>query len=160
MAKLQDTKKAIDDTIENVIKPEAEKVMKVATDVAKTTSESAKEAAQKASKATSTTVAKASKAATETVSKATKATTEKVTKATKVASEKVKEVKASITEELVLQYAGKEMTPQQIMEAAKAQYVAEGHKASDIKGIKVYVKPEDGRAYFVVNESYAGSIAL
>lgn len=126
MAKMQDTKKTINEKIEQ-IKPEAEKVVKAAADVAKTTTETAKTAAKKA---------------------------------TKAVAEKAKAEKAAVTEELILQYAGKEMTQQQIMDAVKQQYVAEGHEMSEIKTVKVYIKPEDGRAYFVVNDSYAGSIEL
>ena len=42
--------------------------------------------------------------------------------------------------------------------AAKAAYVAEGHRASSIKKLAVYIKPEERKAYYVINEKDTGSI--
>ena len=41
-----------------------------------------------------------------------------------------------------------------------AAYAAEGHRASGIKRLELYVKPEDGKAYFVINETFEGSVEL
>ena len=38
------------------------------------------------------------------------------------------------------------------MEKVIAAWEAEGKKASAIKRAKLYIKPEDGKAYYVVNE--------
>ena len=35
---------------------------------------------------------------------------------------------------------------------SKAAWVAEGKKTSAIKKVKLYVKPEEGKAYYVINE--------
>ncbi len=46
------------------------------------------------------------------------------------------------------------------MDKARAAYVAEGHRASSIKSLRLYIKPEERKAYYVINEKSAGSIAL
>ncbi len=47
-----------------------------------------------------------------------------------------------------------------IAEQAKNAWVAEGHRASSLKSLDVYVKPEDSAAYYVVNGKAAGKIDL
>ena len=39
-----------------------------------------------------------------------------------------------------------------IVKAVKADWVAMGNKVKDMADAKIYVKPEDGKAYYVVNE--------
>ena len=46
--------------------------------------------------------------------------------------------------------------PQQVRSA----YVAEGHRASGIRKLSVYVKPDEGKAYYVVNDKASGSVDL
>ena len=48
----------------------------------------------------------------------------------------------------------------ELMERAKAAYAAEGHRISSIKSLSLYVKPEERKAYYVVNEKTTGSIDL
>lgn len=89
---------------------------------------------------------------------------EKVAPAVKKA---VKETKAAIDDkitelntEVYVQFAGKEITPSAVVENAKKAYAAEGHRISSIKDIKVYIKPEDNCAYYVVNGKNAGKVEL
>jgi len=42
--------------------------------------------------------------------------------------------------------------PKEIMEKVVAAWEAEGKKITSIKRAKLYVKPEEGKAYYVVNE--------
>ena len=63
-------------------------------------------------------------------------------------------------EELVIQYGVMEWKGAELMEKAKAAYVAEGHRAAGIKSVSLYVKPEEKKAYYVVNEKTTGSIDL
>lgn len=63
-------------------------------------------------------------------------------------------------DEVYVQFAGEEFSVQDVMEKAKAAYVAEGHRASAIKSVRLYIKPEERRAYYVINEKSAGSIEL
>ena len=85
-------------------------------------------------------------------------------KATKVAPAK-KAVKAEAPaaekmEEIVIQYSAMEWKGSELMERAKAAYVAEGHRAAGIKSVNLYVKPEEKKAYYVINEKTTGSIDL
>ena len=47
-----------------------------------------------------------------------------------------------------------------LVEKAKAAFVAQGHRASAIRDLNVYVKPEDGKAYYTVNDKTSDSIDL
>ena len=42
----------------------------------------------------------------------------------------------------------------------KAAYVAEGHRESSIKALRVYLKPQDWKAYYVINNKIEGQIDL
>ena len=85
--------------------------------------------------------AKAETVKKETVKKETvkKETTKKAT--TKKAVEPV----------VVVQFAGQEVDMATVIENAKKAFEAEGHKASSIKEIQIYVKPEEYAAYYVIN---------
>lgn len=50
-----------------------------------------------------------------------------------------------------VEFAGRQFLADEIVEKAKAAYVAAGHTAAGIKTIEVYVKPEENVAYYVVN---------
>lgn len=91
--------------------------------------------------------------------KTTKTTTAKAK--TTVTETKVKTAKSenSICNYYV-QFAGREISTETIQEWVKADFVAAGHKESEIKELKIYIKPEDKRAYYVVNENYTASISL
>ena len=85
--------------------------------------------------------------AVETKTKAVKKTT--VAKTTrKPAAKKGTEVKADV----FVQFGGKEFSEEAIMSKVVAAWEAEGKKASAIKRAKLYIKPEDGKAYYVINE--------
>ena len=47
-----------------------------------------------------------------------------------------------------------------VEEKVKAQYVADGHKASSIKTLNIYVKPFENAAYYVVNGDVTGKVDL
>ena len=85
--------------------------------------------------------------------KTTKTTAAKKTaKAAAPAAEKM--------EEIFIQYSTMEWKASELMERAKAAYAAEGHRASSIKSVNLYVKPEERKAYYVINEKTTGSIDL
>ena len=58
------------------------------------------------------------------------------------------------------QYGPGESSVQAIVEKIKAEYVEQGHRASSIKSLKVYLKPEDSAAYYVINDKVAGRVNL
>ncbi len=80
------------------------------------------------------------------------AKTEKAAKkpAAKKNAEKPAEKKAADkTSKVVIQFAGKEFNSEEIVEKCKAAYKGDSRK--QVKTIDVYVKPEESRAYYVVN---------
>lgn len=83
-----------------------------------------------------------------------KKTTKTTTKATK------KAVKEEMKPEVFIQFQGNEAVVAEAIEKAKAQFVAEGHRASSIKSLQVYLKPEEYAAYYVINQKFAGKVDL
>ena len=69
-------------------------------------------------------------------------------KTTTTRAKKAPEVKADV----FVQFAGTEYSEKVIMDKVIAAWEAEGKKASAIKKAKLYIKPEDGKAYYVINE--------
>ena len=98
----------------------------------------------------------AEKAAETVVEQASKPVTEKAAetaakpKAAKAKKQPAAKAAPQKTEDIFVQFA----------ERAKAAYLAEGHRAASIKKLCLYVKPEDGKAYYVVNDKAAGNIEL
>lgn len=105
----------------------------------------------KASSAVKTGVARA-KATAQTV----KETVAEVKVAEKTAAGDAKEAAA----EIFIQYQGNESTLATVTEKIKRQYVEEGHEEGDIKSLKIYLKPEDASAYYVINENNSGKVFL
>lgn len=50
-----------------------------------------------------------------------------------------------------IQYLGKEIEQEQLIEKVKANWTDQGNDASGIKNLELYVKPEEGAVYYVVN---------
>lgn len=98
----------------------------------------------------------------ETVKETTEAVKEEVKKAPKKkATRKVAAKKESESEtEVFVEYYGQQSSVEEITNKAKEVFVSEGHRASTIKSLKLYLKPEDGFAYYVINEKFAGRVPL
>ena len=62
---------------------------------------------------------------------------------------------AKVTTKIELQYGDKQYTEEQLVSLAKKTY---GGK--DIKTLNIYVKPEESKAYYVVNGEIEGSFDL
>ena len=96
--------------------------------------------------------------------KAEEAVTEKKTAKKPVAKKsttaKTETKKVEKKDEVFVQFAGEEFVVEEVMEKAKAAYVAEGHRACAIKSVRLYIKPEERKAYYVINDKAAGSIDL
>ena len=81
-----------------------------------------------------------------------------VTAAEKTAKKAVKKTvkKAEPKVAMFIQYAGKEVDTAELLKAAKKDFVkkagkAAGKKASDIKKIELYIKPEEDAVYYVID---------
>ena len=69
----------------------------------------------------------------------------------KAAEKKAPAKRTAAKTALYVQYEGKEVSEKDLIAAAKKAYTKLGNKASDIKSLDIYVKPEEGVAYYVVN---------
>ena len=63
-------------------------------------------------------------------------------------------------EEVYVQFQELEITTKEIVDKAKQIYIAEGHRESSIKSLRLYIKPDEHMAYYVINEKMTGSIEL
>ena len=93
----------------------------------------------------------AKKTATKTAAK----TTEKKAPAKKTTT-KAAAVKKN---ELFIQFSGFEFSHEELLEKVKADYTAQTGKKT-ISSTKLYVKPEDMKVYYVVNDKFMGDVYL
>ena len=65
------------------------------------------------------------------------------------------------TASLYVQFADKSYSMDELVKIAEDVWVYDlGKKASDMKNVEIYVKPEESRAYFVVNGTENGSFLI
>ena len=81
------------------------------------------------------------------------ATTEKKAPAKKATAAKAETV-------ITLEFGDYTAVMATVEEKVKAQYVAEGNKASSIKTLNIYVKPFENAAYYVINDDVTGRVDL
>lgn len=62
--------------------------------------------------------------------------------------------------EVIIELNGKQTPEKDLIAAAKKDFTNSGKKASEAKDIAVYVKPEENKAYYVINSDFSGSIDL
>ena len=104
--------------------------------------------------------------------KAAKPVTDKVKQVAAEAAESAKPVadaakkaaagaakKAVMKPEVYVQFGGKETLTSDLVNDAKTAYKAAGNRAA-VRTLRVYVKPEEGCAYFVINDEFQGKIEL
>ena len=112
----------------------------------------------KAEKAAAAAAAKAEKAAAAAKAKAEKAAAAAKAKAEKAPSRKraVGSRKAAAPAvKLYVQYQGKQLSQEEAVEAVKAAWTGE-----PMKTLELYVKPEDGAIYYVVNGNKTGKVTF
>lgn len=64
----------------------------------------------------------------------------------------------SLKTTFIVQFQGSEVDLGTLVEAAKADF-QQAKKRTPITGLKLYVKPEEHMAYYVINEKYNGSVS-
>lgn len=69
-------------------------------------------------------------------------------------------VKETTNQEVYVQFAGKEVETENLIEQVKDVWTAEGNSISAIKSLALYIKPEDMAAYYVINGEAEGKIDL
>lgn len=108
-------------------------------------------------------VAKAEKPAKKTTAKKTTArkTAAKKTTAKTTAPRRTATKKAEPATEIYVQYWGKEIHTSEVADRIKKIWTDDmGKKASDLKDLKIYIKPEDNGAHYVINGDVTGFIGL
>lgn len=63
---------------------------------------------------------------------------------------------AAISEQIIVQFGGKELSGNDTMERAKQAYKDAG-QTDEVTSVTAYIKPEESKVYFVVNDDYQGS---
>lgn len=61
---------------------------------------------------------------------------------------------------LYIQFSGKQVDEKELVRIAKEQWRDAGHKMKDILTLDIYVKPEEHKAYYAINECERGEIIL
>ena len=126
-------------------KPIEEKAAEEKSDEEKTTAVKSEEPAKKtaAKKTTTRKTAAAKKTTTRTTAKTTAAK------------------KAEPVTEVYVQYWGKEIHTSEVADRIKKIWTEDmGKKASELKDLKIYIKPEDNGAHYVINGDVTGFIGL
>lgn len=122
---------------------------------AETVKETAGKVAEKASE-----VKEAAKTETKKVAEKAASAKNAVKTAAKRTASKAAEKKSGSDSEVYIQFGGREANVESVIAKATELYVADGHRASSIKSLQVYLKPEESAAYYVINKKYAGRVEL
>ncbi len=152
-------------------KKSAQETAKIVEDVKKKANEATKKAVEKAAKKTEkvaeVVVEKTADAVTkaaevsEQASDAAKEVTGKAAAKAKEAKETVKKAAAKRTrkpvKKVALQYYGAEIDVDSLTDRAIAQFGATYPEIA-VREVKIYLKPEDNAAYYVINDVYTGKV--
>ena len=88
-----------------------------------------------------------------------KKTTEKPAAEKKPAARRT--VKKEVNAEVYVQFLGKEVYAKDVLENVKKIWTEEmGKKEKDLKDVKIYIKPEENAAYYVINGDVTGAVGL
>lgn len=68
--------------------------------------------------------------------------------------------KKEAVQNVYVQFMGKEILTADLVAQVTEKWVALGHRASSIKELNLYVKPEDSAAYYVINGKESGKLEL
>lgn len=145
--------KNVKDTVETVkneakeaakkLSKKAEPAVEAAKNTIKTVSEKAEPAVKKAKSAAKAVSDKAEPAVKKAKSAAKAATDAAVTAGKKVAS--------ALTQEIYVEYCGEKYDCSNVVERCKEDF-KQKHNGERIRSCKIYIKPEDGMVYYVINE--------
>ena len=70
-------------------------------------------------------------------------------------------VKKEVNAEVYVQFLGKEVYAKDVLENVKKIWTEEmGKKEKDLKDVKIYIKPEENAAYYVINGDVTGAVGL
>ena len=77
-----------------------------------------------------------------------------------MAEEKTKKGKKPVEKTIYLQFSGHEVSLDEIETAIMENYDAVKKGEDQPEDVKIYLKPEDRKAYYVINCDYAGEVDL
>ena len=130
--------------------------VKVETKAAEKTTAAEKETVKEVAKE----VVKETAAAEEAPAKAEEKPAAKAAKTTRTTAKKTT-TKKEAEQEMILQFGGREIKEKDLYERIQQIWIeGYGKKAEELKSLKVYVKPEEFTAYYVINDDVTGSIDL
>lgn len=89
----------------------------------------------------------------------TKSVTKAVEKET-VKKETVKAKKPAKKQEVYIQFGDREVLEKDVLDKVKKAWTESGKKVGEMIDVKIYIKPEDAMAYYVINDEFSGSIEL
>ena len=89
----------------------------------------------------------------------TKSVTKAVEKET-VKKETVKAKKPAKKQEVYIQFGDREVLEKDVLDKVKKAWTGTGKKVSEMIDVKIYIKPEEAKAYYVINEEVTGSVEL
>lgn len=94
----------------------------------------------------------------------TKAAVKKAEKATKEAAAKTpakRTTRSAVAETVYLQYLGKEINKDDVLKQVKEIWTKQlKRKVGEMKSVTLYLKPEENKAYYVINDEVTGSVDL
>lgn len=61
---------------------------------------------------------------------------------------------------IILEFQGSQIPVKDIIDMAKKSWKNSGNKISDLKDMRLYVKPEENAVYYVFNDSVDGKLDL
>ena len=93
------------------------------------------------------------------VKEETKASVEKKAPAKKAPAKKTT-AKKDIKVKAVVEYYGKQVEEKDMIAAVKKAWTKSGRQVADIKTIDLYIKPEEGAVYYVINGIDTGVVAF
>ena len=59
-----------------------------------------------------------------------------------------------------MEYGGLQVEEKEVIAKIKEAWVSEGNKIKNIKELKLYLKPDEFAAYYVINDDISGKINL
>ena len=68
--------------------------------------------------------------------------------------------KKDIKVKAIVEYYGKQVEEKEIIASVKKAWTKSGRKVGEIKSIDLYIKPEEGAVYYVINGVDTGAVAF
>lgn len=63
-------------------------------------------------------------------------------------------------QEVYIQFGENSYLEKEVVDSVKKAWTASGKKVSEMVDVKIYIKPEEAKAYYVINEEITGSVEL